>query len=261
MRSSKSVLGTYDNAYRLPEPGGFDFSRFELTVSGDLVVGTDFHMPFYDRELMARMIVRSRELQVKRLAIGGDLFNFGYLSTFRQYYEMRDESLDADIRMGREMFEALLAWMDEVIILPGNHDQRLQKALLDKSSGKALWDLFIPEKLRPKVTISRLPYLWIDTPRGRYRLTHPKSYSRTPLAVPRNLAEKYHCHVISAHGHHFAVGSSPSGYTVAESGGLFDPTRVDYRYLSGDTTHPEWSKGFIILKEGRVIPFGDGVGR
>jgi predicted phosphodiesterase len=258
MKSSYALLG---NPYRLPEPGGFDFRSLEMRLKGDWLVTSDFHLPYYHQGLANIMLKAARDAGIRQMLIAGDLFNLGYLSTFRQYYEMLGENLDNDLAMGKELFQALLRQMDWVVLLPGNHDERLQKALADKVSYKKAVELFIPDNLQSKVQTSPLPYVWVDTPRGPFRVTHPKSYSRVPLAVPRSLAEKYHANVISAHGHHFAVGTSASGqYVVAESGGLFDVDRIDYRFLAGDTTHPEWAKGFLLLVGGRLVPYGDYVG-
>jgi hypothetical protein len=81
-------------------------------------------------------------------------------------------------------------------------------------------------------------------------LTHPAQYGTSPLKVPGELAERFGCNIISAHAHHWGMGTSPSGrYTVIESGGLFDERLVKY-VQHRVTTHRAWVRGFVLLDDG-----------
>lgn len=258
MSRSTSVT---ENPFGLPLPGGPDFQELEETLDGDWTITSDWHLPFYDIELATKMLQWSDFMSVPNLLIAGDLLNFGYLSRFEEFYEARDQELATDLEMAKQLFRALLRRCKRMVILWGNHDRRMQRALRNKISMRKLFDLFVPDELKDRVRVTNLPYLAIKSPSGDWLVTHPEAYSKLPLNVPQDLCNQFGCHVISAHGHHFAVGVAKDGkHVLAETGGLFDPRRIDYKYLGGHTKHPQWAGGFLILREGRLFPYGGPIG-
>jgi hypothetical protein len=214
--------------------------------------------------MLTEMIRVMRVFSIRNLFLAGDIFDFAYLSRYEEVYEVLmggRENMTDDLAFGREMMTALLAQVDCLVLGNGSHDRRLQQALRNRISVQALFGLFVPDNLKERVYVPSLPYAYIDTPRGAYRVTHPASYSQTPLVVPNALATKHRCNVISAHSHHLAVGMDTSGeYTIAETGGLYDRDKVGYIHTQGDKKNPNWSNGFLLLREGKVLPYGEKIG-
>lgn len=252
------------NPYNLPLPGEISFKALEKRLDGDWAIGADTHFPYYNLTMLTELIGVMRRFNVRNLFLAGDIFDFGYLSRYEEIYEVvaqGSENMTSDLKFGREMMSALLAEVNCLVLGNGSHDRRLQQALRNRISVQALFSLFIPDHLKDRVYVPALPYAYIDTPRGPYRVTHPGAYSQVPLVVPNALANKYQCGVISAHSHYLAVGMSTSGqYVIAETGGLYDKDKVGYIHVSGDRRNPAWSNGFVLLREGRVQPYGDSIG-
>jgi hypothetical protein len=146
--------------------------------------------------------------------------------------------------------DRLLDTFDEIVLSWGNHDARVHKALGYKVSfSKAMRLMFedIPPRMfDERIVLSDLDHVIIETPRGPYRVAHPKAYNSVPLTTARRLASKHLSHVITGHSHHTALGSDVSGrFAVAEIGGFFDANKV--AYLQRTTTYPNWQKGYGFI--------------
>ncbi len=238
----------------LPEPGGLDFASMIPRLEGDWAVTSDWHLPYFSRRMMVALVETARRMDVRRLLIAGDLFDFTYLSDYVVYADDRATSIERDIAMVRDLFGRLVPeHFDEVFIIPGNHDRRLSKALREKIGVVPLFKLFTPEALQPRITAGIFPTVEIESGGEPFRVVHPKSFSKDPTKVASQLTLIHRCHVISAHGHHFGMVVGPDGHHLAiDSGGLFDPRRINYLYFGGDTTHGKWAGGFVIVRGGDV---------
>ncbi len=133
----------------------------------------------------------------------------------------------------------------------GNHDVRMLRAL---EFGIGLAELAKLVDGTGKMQCSYYRYAIINK---TWRVSHPKSYSRRGGQVPSILADKFKCSVIGAHGHHWGIQPALNNeYVGIDTGGMFDPTRVDYIMLE-DSTHPMWTPGFGIIRNNTYYMFTD----
>jgi len=89
----------------------------------------------------------------------------------------------------------------------------------------------------------------------KYLIMHPKSYSQISGAVGKRMAEKYHMHLLHAHGHFSMLAWDRSGkYLCVDLGGLFDTNKIEYTSIK-TTTHPCWNNSFGMIRNGKFTLF------
>lgn len=238
--------------------------RHDTAKQGGIVVTADWHHPLTDYTLVNQLIDHADDIGARNLVIAGDWWNLDALSAFESKQE--SAGLVAELKLGNTAMEKVAGFFDRVYFTWGNHDHRLVRVLQYSLEFKAAMRLLFADTapaFLEKVTFSNLDHMIIETPSGPYRVSHPKSYSSTPLANPRRQASKFLMHSLSGHTHHFAVGYDVSGkYIAAELGGLHRKDAV--HYLQRTTNYPTWNQGYGILDsqgflhmEGEGLSFSD----
>jgi len=216
----------------------------ELTLPmDDYIISCDYHAPFYSAEWVNRLLLVAAHFKIKKSIIIGDLFDMEFASHFPPKDGQQSPSLDAEIGANSPLM-AGFDYFDEIIILNGNHERRIGILTASKVQARHLNILLGGEVWRKKVVFSEYDKLNIE---DKWLLVHPKSYSQISGAVATRLAEKYHRHVLNAHGHFTAIRWDRSGkFMGIDMGGLFDVSKVAYKQFQ-TTTHPEWNPGFGML--------------
>lgn len=224
-----------------------------LTLTGDVGITADFHIPLYDPEYVNTMIETFSDAGIKTLVIGGDFLNMDELSRF----DDKQSSAGLEWEMGEavKVMEALTENFDRIIYMWGNHDARFHKALGMKIQFKAAMKYIfndLDKEVLTKIEFTNLDHVWCETEDGeKWYICHPANYARVPLTTARVLSAKLDAHVVTAHSHHCAVGYAIDGkHVVAEIGGLFDSSKTGY--LQRTTTFPTWTQGFALLKDGKL---------
>lgn len=251
--------------FKLPKPFldamGFNLEEaIRLTNNGGGAITADWHIPLTDFGLVNRFLEHAVDIGATNyLVIAGDFWNQDFFSQFD--FKQAEAELGRELFAGSEVIRKVLSVFDKVVITYGNHDGRMVKLLrhavdFTRTMEWLFHDLEPEEKQR--LHFSNLDYVEIVTPRGPYRVCHPKAYSSQPLTNGRKLASKYLCHVVTGHSHHTALGHDVSGqFTVAEIGGFFDASKT--MYLQRSTAHPNWQNGYgFIDQDGYLIVEGQG---
>lgn len=233
-----------------------DYSK-QISIEEDTItVVSDIHVPYHREELTILSILESKQRGCGAYVILGDLFDMHLFSSFG----VTDKStrFQRELRMGAEIVRQAAGEIGKVYWSSGNHEERwIRKneynvGMSELAAMCGLSDL-IDQGL---LFVSDNPSM---AGHHNWMLTHPTTYGSTPLVVPGKLADLYEHNVMSAHAHHFGLGTSPSGkYVVVETGGLFDPRLVQYKQWRV-TTHRQWVSGFWILDHSQPIPFLAGV--
>jgi hypothetical protein len=233
------------------------FQRVNLgqpfALKGDFLIVGDVHVPTTDLHL-ARLVgmVAKKHLDNPRLIIAGDFFN---QDSFSKYAPVVAGPSWADERdAGRQLLGEWLDVFSEIHVIMGNHDRRLQKWSAAEFEAA---DIFGMLTTSDRLHVSNYGWCTVDTPGGRFRVTHSKNYSVNQLAVADALSAKHHCHIISFHEHHLGIGWSRYGhYLLVNGGGLFDVSQMAYVVLD-DGKSPEMIPGFVMLKNGTPYLFGN----
>jgi len=227
-----------------------DFLDYE-NVSGTVTISGDYHIPLHDIKLVEKMVYVSQKMGAKKLIIAGDLYNFDAFSTFvnEPIYEVGEE-----LDYGEKLLDYLAEWFDFILVLMGNHEERLYKRKLDKYID---WERLtrMLHQHENKIKFSKYGYCVLN---DAWRITHPKNYSQIKTRVANRIALKHRQNVLNFHGHALSVASDDSGHQViADGGGLFDEKKIEYRMIK-DSTYPAWATGFwVITKENELHSFND----
>lgn len=238
-----------------------DSSRFEfgldkpLMLRGDWAVTADWHVPLYDAKLVNRFLDDAAEYN--NLLIAGDFLNGDSLS---QYYpKQKSAGIEKEIAEARSLMETLAKNFKKIVFLKGNHDYRYVKSAEYRTDFvTAMQEVFDKINLdNCTLKFTNLDHVYINSNGEKYFVAHPTSYSKTPLANPKNIAEIKKCHVLTAHTHHCAMGWDASGaYVIGELGGFFSIPQTEY--LQDTTAYPNWCNGYWFIKRGRpeMVTYG-----
>lgn len=236
----------------LPEDGFGLVERFTpMEITGDAFVTSDWHVPLHDPALVNKMFNRAALFTPKNLLINGD---FWHMETFSSFIPNQPEAaLPVERMHGNLAIKNALQYFEHIYLCCGNHDFRLVKKLgFKKSFEEAMdWMFFaLTDDERSRLHVSSLDYMHYYPGDGRkYRVCHPRSFSVHPLTVPRALAVKYGCSVITGHSHHLAMGFAQDGHNlIMDSGGFYAKDRTEY--IQASTRNHEWVQGWIEFYQG-----------
>jgi predicted phosphodiesterase len=225
-----------------------------LALRGDFVVIGDIHVPTTDwdfAQLPAQVAERHLTKGNRRLIIGGDFFSQDQFSNYAAVTHCPTWREERDA--GRVFLKRYLEVFDEIYIVMGNHDRRLQKWANGELEETDIFGMLIQN---PKVTVSNYGWLTVETPSGPWRITHSSNYSINQLTVADQLASKFQCNVITHHEHHLAKGFDKWGrYILVNNGTLVDPKKLAY-VMMDDSKMPAMINGFTLLKNGTPHLFG-----
>jgi predicted phosphodiesterase len=225
-----------------------------LKLKGDAMVVGDVHVPTTDYDfalLPAQIAQKHLKKGSRRLIIAGDFFNLDVFSTYSAILHHASWAEERDA--GRALIKRWLDVFDEIYIVMGNHDRRLQKWAKGELDETDIFGMLIQN---PRVVVSNYGWLTVETDSGPYRVTHGRNYSINQLTVSAELANKFQCNIISHHEHHLAVGWDRYGrWVIVNNGTLVNPAKLDYAVMD-DGKNPNMKQGFTLLRNGTPHLFG-----
>ena len=237
-----------------PDQFGYEFGE-PWYLRGDWTVVGDVHVPFtdWDYAMLVAKIAKRYMRRPRRLLIAGDFFDMARFSRYEAVIEpptWRQEQQAAYV-----LLKEWLETFDEIRMLMGNHDRRLQKftaGAFDNTDLLNLIGINNPDRVR----MSGWGWCVVDTPNGEWRITHPRNYSVNQLNVADTLAQKYQQHIISHHEHHSALGLDRfKRFILVNNGTLADPDKFSYAVLD-DSTSAGMAQSFTLLRDGYPYAFG-----
>jgi predicted phosphodiesterase len=222
-----------------------------LRLTGDWMVVSDVQCPTVDLD-MARLVVPVAEKRgIKQLLIDGDFINADWLSGYPVLVPV--PSAQMEIKAAAYLIEEWLRWFDQIVIIPGNHEDRYLKANSGNLDMHQLVGLFSSSD---RVHVSQFDHCWIDSGAGRWFVTHGKHYSVNQLVVADQYAQKYQANVICGHQHHLAMGFDRyKRHMLIDNGGLFDPAKMAYVSMRASKM-PGMMPGFTALVGGYPTLYG-----
>lgn len=232
-----------------------------IVTSQNVAITSDYHIPFYDNDLLNQLLTVPEEHGTTDLIIAGDFFDCDDYSRFTHLTP--PACFDSECEEVKKVLNRILNVFTNVYICRGNHEKRF----IDMNAGKInmpqMFALCRPSYMsedaweeRVHITRDDHIHLFQKDSNGMqlWLCCHPKNYRQINLSVGKDLAAKHQCHVIVAHGHQWAQGYDRSGtFHLLDGGGLFD--RDALAYLRDTATNPMTHGGFYVLKDGQVIPY------
>ena len=241
------------NFYIEEDKSTITFYESDTLPMDDYMIGCDDHSPCHSALYENRLLSIAQFFGIKKRIEVGDLVNQDYAKKWPKLEGGADGDLDKEIAQSEPLFKAL-DYFEEIYLIRGNHESRVTRITDGKIQAKHILALF-GQKIHDKFKYTPYDKVFIgDT----FMAVHPKSYSQISGSTAVRLAEKYHRHVLNAHGHFIALRYDRSGkYMGIDLGGLFDPQKVDYINLQ-TTTHPAWNQGFGMIYRGKFWHFHEG---
>jgi hypothetical protein len=226
-----------------------------LTIkSNNICIACDWHIPFYDANLMSEMFKTCDEYGIKEIAIPGDFWdcdNFSRFTNLTQSGLSWSQTFRGETEEVATVLSALVERFKGVYFCRGNHEKRW----MDQNLGKVnLADIFKLTGINNGYLTTNDDHIVLESGGEIWLLCHPRNFRQTPLSVGRDLCAKYRCNVFVAHGHAFAQGRDRSGrYQIVDGGGLFDAAALEY--LRNTSTFPAVQGGYYLIQDGEAIPF------
>jgi len=207
------------------------------------IVFCDFHSPYHSELWMNRGLAIADNLDIKKCIIAGDLIDNDFIKSWENMDIADQTTLDQQTEGTRPVFEAL-DYFDQVTLIRGNHETRVNRATDGKIHARHLFEIIGKEIWENKFSYSTYDKLFIG---DEWMIVHPRSYSQISGSVAVRLAEKFHRHVLNAHGHFLAMKYDRSGeYMSIDLGGMYDVQKIGY-INKFTTTHPCWNNGFAVV--------------
>lgn len=257
MRFSPNMIHMARRRYNMvtdaPISESDDIPRYkEPTMPMDnYMVSCDYHAPFYSEAWANRLLAVAKRFKIRKNLIIGDLFDFEFMSHYPPQDGQERASFEQEKNGNTPLIQAL-DYFDENYLVSGNHERRVGLQTEGRLLARHLVELFGSEIFQKKFKFSDYDKLNVG---DNWLMVHPKSYSQVSGSVAIRLAEKYHKHVLNAHGHFTAMRWDRSGqYMGIDIGGLFDSEKIAYKQFK-TTTHPDWNPGFGMLYNGHFYLF------
>jgi hypothetical protein len=210
----------------------------------DYIITCDYHSPYYSVAWHNRSLQIAERFGIKKLVVIGDLVDFGFAS---RYYSDHKPGIADEADENKRLIQSLLAQFEEIVVVKGNHEDRLGRQTNGLIQARYLFELWSGPEYGKRFKYSLYDKLTIG---DEWLCVHPRSYSRVSMGVARLLAAKYHKNIINTHGHFLGYAYDISGqYLAIDLGGMFDMQKIEYMNIKS-TTHPFWNPGFGMLKNG-----------
>lgn len=188
---------------------------------------------------------------IKRLIIHGDI-----LATDQQtlnswvetWVEEHEITYATAVDLGRNVITNYGLWFDDIILISGNHDERIAR----KTGGEVHLGMLL---YGTPCVFSQYNFMFLKTERGWVHISHPKNYSKhsasslgTDIWANTLSPEGTKCHIVFGHTHLDQTAWSPDSAQEIHATGCM---RAAARYKdTGVTRMREWQRGFLMIKNG-----------
>lgn len=258
-----------------------------LEMRGDALVLGDVEFPFHHSEFLNGCLEVAGLWGIRQLILAGDVLHFDSLSSFEPSWnkevsggitadaemELRKiavklpkgrraemeavidkvgrleehDGASTEFAIARRNLQRLADSFDVIDFIIGNHEGRYLRAmdtpLVPSEILRAL------EAGQPKWRIAPFYFSTLISGGEKFRITHPKNSAK---GASRNLASKFHQHILMAHNHHFMITSDKSGkYLCAEIGCCVDENRLPYA-AQRDNSSDMHILGAAIVRNGKA---------
>ena len=137
------------NKYELPNSEAEDYDDYILDGERKILLFSDVHVPYHDVEALSVMFDYADDREFTDIFINGDFWDFHHLSYFQK--DPRKRHLKYELDVGRSFFEKLrkIFPTQRIYLKLGNHEERWENYLKDKSPELLDTSLFNLEDVFP----------------------------------------------------------------------------------------------------------------
>jgi len=259
--NADGIHRTYKGIQRLRDRQGWRMhvtpSRFSLDAPATLKADKalllfDIHAPLQAASWIDRVIALALKWKVDSVGVGGDIVDYSSMCYWGRTIGIElDDELDA----AENVVRALERNFKQKVLCGGNHEYRMVRALQGARKLKDVLDDFVSD---PTTITTNSKWFWLESGDKRFRVVHPRNYSRIPTRVAQTLCAKYRCHIIAGHSHLWGMTRDVSdGWWAIDAGCCLDDKRVPYM-AEEMSTYPQPILGAVIVIEGVPILLGEG---
>jgi predicted phosphodiesterase len=236
----------------LPNPESIvrNYTENELAIEcARAMVVSDIHAPYYDKDFAETVVPIAKKMGIDTLIIAGDLIDESAIKPSIFPPNFHQVTLKDELAITRAIMKVWVKYFDNVYFIRGNHDSRIMGKLSNEITMEEVSRL-----LDDSIKYTDYRHIILKSGKKVWRITHPKSYRQTAGSVARELASKFHQNIMCAHGHLFAHVMDKSGTLhCIDTGGLFEPSGIEYLHYNGDTTHAMWNKAYWMILDGSPV--------
>lgn len=261
-----------------PDAPGMDWDDYFDIPCDDYVVISDIEIPDHDPTMLQAALLTAMSKNIKTLIIAGDLLatDNPTLNSWVETWAVGNQiNYEGAIGIALDILARFLMWFDDIYVLEGNHDDRINRV----TGGEVWFGMLLnqarihaeriiadnPDRQGAAVHFSRYAYMYVRTRRGPMYICHQHNYSKTPVKLaqdiygvingpdydirdPNSVGEK--CHILVTHTHIIQSGFSPDGSREMYGIGCCrDPLKTRYKSTKA-TKFPEWNQGIFYAKGG-----------
>jgi len=223
----------------------------------------DLHAPFHDEDLLIETVKRGKKEGCTIALQGGDLFD-GYATS--RWLQYKDVDPLLEFQEATKIVQYLSQEFDEVILLLGNHPDRIRKYFLQRIDPRMMYcvDWNIPARIAKdfgnaycaehQVGDDIIYYVY---QRGDAIFTHAETYSSVELKAGRKVALwfedwqeqlglKPFTTIVQFHTHSLGKMPIKGRFTVFEAGCL---CKIQGYSIRGDVKYRPQDQGFVVIHQ------------
>ena len=212
----------------IPEAGTTVWEPLVISAKRILVT-SDWHVGYYDAEMMNRAIRVAKLLGIKEMVLVGDALDLMNLSVFEPRTRSEKQTgVEDELDELGYMMSRWLGHFDRIYYIMGNHEARGFKAMQWEIGVDKFFSLLnLPDAKRERLTVDSFEYCVIKSAGTQWICSHDKA-RRVPLSRPRDHTVINESNVLSAGGHDLGWTTGLGGRVAGALGGMFDPRRFHY---------------------------------
>lgn len=215
-----------------------------------LLVISDLHLPYTCYKFVENLRKIAKRHKIKRMLIAGDLIDG---DSRHHKHRVRRASMSEQLAYSRDAVAFFLSFIDEIFVLPGNHDEWLAYDLSGEITINDTMRLVVPDGQLSRVHAFPYDRITVHSGDEAWIIPHQAGAAADPLKVGRELALKFQTNVITPHQHLSAYGwDKYDRYVVMSIGGLHDHSMFDYVQLR-TTTMYNMNRGVAVIQNGEGI--------
>lgn len=260
----------------MPDSPSLEYDNFVVAKTNDFIVISDIEIPDHDPVMLEAALYTAMSQNIKTLIIAGDLLatDNSSLNSWAETWAVGNQiNYEGSIGIAVQILARFLSWFDSIIVIEGNHDDRVNRA----TGGEVWFGMLLKEAesiaktVNAKVMFSHYEYCYAETWRGMVYIAHPSNYSQTPVKLGQEMyatengpywdprvhgSRRDSCHVVIAHTHIQQSGwSKDYAREIHSTGTMRDPVRTKYMRKKANK-FPQWNQGFLMCKNGWFTQLG-----
>jgi len=242
-----------------------------VILEGDAIIVSDIEVPDYDTTILRLVLAMGIRHNIKRLIILGDFLAHDAFSSWPQVNnDDRVTKYNEEFAMAVDILLVWFTWFEEVVIIEGNHDRRINKITNGEIFLRWLMEVAFRFLGRSPI-VTRRNHVYLNTPRGPWLLAHPLlGSSGVPGAMPKKMwtverlpkelekvwGKGVKPHMVTAHTHLYCSTTTPdSSRQILEIGCARSEEHTGYKQDKG--VYAAWvlALGYIRQGYGRALAF------